>query len=174
MAEKYYEQLARLDGLVRDKRTALANPNGVIFHHSNARPTSSERQCKNCRSGSGSCSSTHYILQILLPRIITCFGRCRIVEMENSCNNEKMLKITSTPSFKANPLRSFEINRNLKSCNFFFIKRCKICFKFTENMFAIFFTKHKSSNVKHLCPRCFSSLQYIRKNWRTVAFFMII
>ena len=37
-AAKYCEQLIRLDAAIREKRPALANRRGIIFHHDNARP----------------------------------------------------------------------------------------------------------------------------------------
>ncbi|XP_025263217.1 histone-lysine N-methyltransferase SETMAR-like [Camponotus floridanus] len=37
-ADKYCEQLTRLDAAIREKRPVLANRKGIIFHHDNARP----------------------------------------------------------------------------------------------------------------------------------------
>ena len=37
-ADKYCEQLTRLDAAIREKCPVLANRKGVIFHHDNARP----------------------------------------------------------------------------------------------------------------------------------------
>ena len=37
-ADKYCEQLTRLNAAIREKRPVLANRKGVIFHHDNARP----------------------------------------------------------------------------------------------------------------------------------------
>ncbi|XP_026830138.1 histone-lysine N-methyltransferase SETMAR-like [Ooceraea biroi] len=37
-ADKYCEQLTRLDAAIREKRPGLVNRKGIIFHHDNARP----------------------------------------------------------------------------------------------------------------------------------------
>lgn len=37
-ADKYCEQLTRLNAAIREKRPVLANRKGIIFHHDNARP----------------------------------------------------------------------------------------------------------------------------------------
>ena len=71
MADKYCEQLTRLDAAIREKRPDLANRKGVIFHHDNARPHVAQQTLQKLKELKWEIR-THHILQTFLLQIFIC------------------------------------------------------------------------------------------------------